>query len=52
MIWRTISSVESGQSMLIGDRIAAAARVLQVSADYLLELTENMTPKMIEAAVA
>ena len=52
MIWRTIRSVESGQSMLRKDRIAAAARVLQVSADYLLGLTENMTPKMIEAAIA
>jgi hypothetical protein len=38
--------------MLRGYRLAAAARVLQVSADYLLGLTENMTPKMIEVTVA
>ena len=50
--WRTISSVESGKSMLRGDRIGAAARVLQVSADYLLGLTEDRTPKAMEAAVA
>ena len=43
--WRTISSVETGKSMLRGDRIGAAARTLGVSADYLLGLTEDMGAK-------
>ena len=39
-----ISNIECGRSAIHVDRVAPAARLLQVSADYLLGLTDDPTP--------
>ena len=39
-----VSHVECGRSAIHVDRVAPAARLLRVSADYLLGLTDDPTP--------